>query len=360
MALARLLILVSARHPAVWVAGVAAAAAVAALGTLRQQLTPLVLGAATLVGGLTGVAAIGAVAGRGWIAARLVWPLVGLVIGGVAGGGLAGTVAAAVGVATAAGLVAALRRVMAPAADAATAALVGVGLAALAAGGAGIAFGDDRVAVAAAALAGGGLTLVARWCRAGLGVLVAPLPWALESRRLAALPTETALRQRLLLAAMLSSLVAMVGGLFLMPTVAGWVAVISGGWLTALALPPSCLGHAGGTDHHWARLERTGAFPATTMFGVRAAVRGVAWHAAILAWPGCVTLALSAGEPQRMHAAATVLGAVVVVAAGAALAGSWARGALWEGDGDCQRAETVLAGGLASAALALVGCLAWG
>ncbi|NBV47071.1 MAG: hypothetical protein EBR86_15910, partial [Planctomycetia bacterium] len=203
VARARLLIVVSARHPAVWVAAVAATVAVAALGALRQEGAPLSLGAATLAGGLTGVAAIGAVDGRGWIAARLAWPLVGMVIGGVSGGGLVITAAAAVGLATAAGLVVALRHVLVPAADGASAALVGAALAALAASGAGSACGDGRAALAAAALAGAGLTLLTRWCADGLGVLVAPLPWVLESRRLAASPTETGLRQRLLLAAML-------------------------------------------------------------------------------------------------------------------------------------------------------------
>jgi len=357
VACARLLIVVSARHPAVWVAAVAAVVAVVVLGTLHQHVASLSLGAATLAGGLTGVAAIGAVDGHGWIAARLAWPLVGMVIGGVSGGGLVITVAAAVGLATAAGLVVALRRVLAPAADGASAALVGAALAALAAVGAGSACGDVRAALAAAATAGAGLTLLTRWCADGLGVLVAPLPWVLESRRLVASPTETGLRQRLLLAAMLSSLVAMVGGLFATPAVAGWVAVISGGWLIALALPPSCLDHAGGTDHRWARLERVGAFPATTMLGARAAVRGVAWHAAILAWPGCVTLALSAGEPERLRAATTVLGAVGVAAAMAAVVAGWGRGAVWGAGGGWRRAETALACGLGLAVLMLVGGL---
>ncbi len=423
------LLSVCARRPAVWVAAAAAAAGVGGLAAAAPGGRALLLGAATALGGLAGAAAIGPAATPAWIGASLLWPALGILSGGLLTGQAAVAMAAGVGLATVAVLAIGLRPSTTEAPDSVSGALVGVGIVALATVGSGLMDGDDGGwALAVAGTVGSLLGGLVAMGRAWLEPLLEPAPWESQRRRQFPWPAASVLRQRLVLAAMLSSLVTMVVGLFLVPAAAGLVAVIGCAWLVALALPPACLGHGGSVDQRWRWLERCAVRPerprgfglegagqtASGMSGTgnhagtarepwsRAAGRrawiatvqgmlvsflrailvprghategarppwlapggavtglwGVAWHAAVIGWPACVAVALSAGAPTRLHGAVGVIGALAGMAIALMLATVWSR---WPSRGGLEpgAGETGHAVGLTLAAWALVAALAW-
>ncbi|MFZ4733927.1 MAG: hypothetical protein ACOYK7_15425 [Pirellulales bacterium] len=225
-----------------WVAAAAAAAGVGGLAAAAPGGRALLLGAATALGGLAGAAAIGPAATPAWIGASLLWPALGILSGGLLTGQAAVAMAAGVGLATVAVLAIGLRPSTTEAPDSVSGALVGVGIVALATVGSGLMDGDDGGwALAVAGTVGSLLGGLVAMGRAWLEPLLEPAPWESQRRRQFPWPAASVLRQRLVLAAMLSSLVTMVVGLFLVPAAAGLVAVIGCAWLVALALPPACL-----------------------------------------------------------------------------------------------------------------------
>lgn len=362
---ARVLLLASGRQPAVWLAAVAAIGGLGGLATVGDEARPELLGAACAVGGVAGTAAIGAADAGPWIAVRLVWPGIGLAVAALLTGRGVSAVEAGIGLATAAGVAAGLRRYAAEAADALTATLVAVALVSLAAWGGAVAGHRAGWAVGLSALAGLALPTAVVYGRPRLEPWFDPPPWTAPPERTIPWPTDTRFRQRLVAVAMVVSLVAMVTGLFLVPAAAPAVAVVASGLIIVLALPPACLRHGGSRDRRWCWLERAAVraadpagtwWPARLPAGAREAARGIAWHAAVVGWPACVAVALSAGEPQRLQGALGVLLAVAVAAGGvaaAAYAGGRSTPGVIEG-------ETAQAVGLAIAAGALVAAVSWG
>lgn len=312
--LVRLFARTDARRPASWLMLVAALL-VAADGSFAEATSGMAaLGAGAVLGvgaignlPLRACAALGAVsqAPRIWLVERVAWPAVGLVVGAVIAPAWPGapTVVAATGLAAAAATCFAIRRRGVPAADAASLTLVIAGIA-----GAGGAIGAARVG-ARAGNPSWGLAVaiaVAAWIAAG--GLAAGIDWR---RRAAAAWLHDAgpprlLRRWLTAVAMASALAAMTGWLFLDPSRAWLLPLLSVGWFVAIAVPEAALGEGAG-DVAGCRRSR-----------LRQSLAAIVTPAAILGWPAVVAAALGAGGAGGVRAAAVTV--VVLAIAAAALA----------------------------------------
>jgi hypothetical protein len=319
-----------ARRPASWL--MLAAAILTACATTGM----VAFGA----GAVLAVGAIGnlplracAALGRGsraplvWLVERVAWPAAGLVVGALFAPPSPGApaLAAAAGLAAAAATCFAVRRRGSPAADAASLALViaGISGAAGVTGAAQIASlpGIPEWAVAMA-------VAMAAWIAAVF--LAAGIDW----RRQAAAdwlhdsgPPRT-LRLWLTAVAMASALAAMIGWLFLDPSRASLLPVLSVGWFVALSVPEAALGDGATDSDGWRRLWRSAAgvpawwFPARSG-RLRQSLAAIVTPAAILGWPALVAAALGAGGAGGIRAAAVTV-VVLVVAAAVLAAIVWA------------------------------------
>jgi hypothetical protein len=292
---------IDARRPASWcVAGVTAAAAAALASDVRPVAAVgcgLLLGAAA-IGGLAREAAVADFI-RARIAARLVWPI----IGGMVGLGLAGFLSGD-GQATVRAAMALMTGGVAAAGIAlATRSLVGRGGSMAATG------MNDPVA---------GQSLVGRsWIDA---------------------------------VAMASTLVAMAVCFFLAPEAAGWYAVLAASWFTLLAVPVATL--AGGDET--ARRALLAASPGGPRLPGTAArsLRMLVAYAAVLAWPAAVAAVVTRGSGPAAEgsvAAIVAIAALLAVAAAGVAAATW-----WRWRDDSPLTTVALAHALAVAAVARV------
>jgi hypothetical protein len=172
---------------------------------------------------------------------------------------------------------------------------------------------------------------VAAWIVAGL--LAAGIDWR---RRAAAdwlhdAGPPRALRLCLTAVAMASALAAMIGWLFLDPSRASLLPVLSVGWFVALAVPEAALGDGATGPAGWWRL--------------RPSLAAIVTPAAILGWPALVAATLGAGGAGGIRAAAVT---IVVLAVAAVLLAA----IVWSLAAAGATAETLQAVALA-AALAL-------
>ncbi|MFN5756384.1 MAG: hypothetical protein ACK48M_06295, partial [Planctomycetia bacterium] len=144
---------------------------------------------------------------------------------------------------------------------------------------------------------------MAAWIVAGL--VAAGIDW----RRRAAYawlhdsgPPRT-LRLCLTAVAMASALAAMIGWLFLDPSRASLLPLLSAGWFVALAVPEAALGDGAIDPGGWRRPR------------VRQSLAAIVTPAAILGWPAVVAAALGAGGMTGIRAAAVTIVVLVVAAA---------------------------------------------
>lgn len=239
------------------------------------------------------------------------------------------------------------------AADAATAALV-VAAAAIAA-----MRGGPAVGLAAEA------ALVAGWLVAGM-LVAAGQRWtaahAAVQRRTAGvslgrgpLPAGGPLRRILNGLAMASMLVAMAGWLLLAPEHAAAARDLAMAWFIALAVPAALLQDGDAVRAAMEPIVRSAAsdrpHPRVAPFGPARAAAEVAWgHAAVIAWPGLVAMAVGLASPSGIWPAVAVVGGVSAAAVVVTLV---AAGLFWWG----ASGETALAVTMAIAvvALALIG-----
>lgn len=366
IASARVLLMVAARRPAVWVAGLGLTACLIGVA-VPGVAAGVAVGFAVAAGGLCAIGSAGRACTAGAIAASAVVPLVGVAIVGTAARCPVIAAAAAIGLVGAMALLAALRSRGAGAADAASVTIAATSAAGAAAAAA-RAVGDEAAALAAAAAAACVPAVVVLRAESLLERLVEPVAWTPSRVRLPQ-PGPTRLRHVLLQAAMLSSLAAMVGGLFLQPAGAPWVGALGAAWLIALTLPISCLGDEASPATAWRRLlagvpgpRAVAGSAGRRWFDVARSgspvARCVIWHLAVLAWPACVALVLSAGEAERRRAALVVLATLGAAAAAVLLVARV--GGHERRDTPAPSGETALAAGLGMTLLALLGVVTAG
>jgi hypothetical protein len=343
--LARLFARTDARRPASWLMLLAAAVVAADVSSagVTSGMVAFGAGAMLAVGAignlpLRACAALGRAsrAPRIWLVERATWPAVGVVVGAAIASPCPGPQAgaAATGLAAAAATVFAVRRRGVAAADAASLTLVIAGIAG-AAGAIGAAQIDPvdgmpawGVAVAIAVVA---------WIAAGF--VAAVIDWR---RRAAAAWLHDAgpprmLRRWLTGVAMASALAAMTGWLFLDPSRAWLLPLLSVGWFVALAVPEAALGE-GASDLGGRRRSR-----------LRQSLAAIVTPAAILGWPAVVAAALGAGGADGVRAAAVTVVVLAVAAATLAVI-------VWSLAARGATAETAQAVGLS---VALAAALAW-
>lgn len=317
-----LLLRITARRPASWLAAamacgaawasqpveavaVAALAMLAATGDLRVAGMPPSLGA--------------------WVIARMAWPLTGLASGvaiRLITAPLAGTttmpIARAAGVAvllTAVTVWAVRRQSEVATADAVSLAMLTATAAVLV----GLAAGSWLVAVVGWAA----MTAVASWLVHRFGRCTnGPLPRG-GGNLVAGLMFPTPLREALGRLAMATMLAAMVGWLLLDPARAGWAAALAAASMICLALPLVVFQNGCGDAavSPWALLLRS---TPGRRFGLsdkspELAVETVVRHAAVLGWPSLVAAAVAAGSPAGPWPA--ILVAAVIAATGGAILG---------------------------------------
>lgn len=309
--LARLFTRTDARRPASWLmllAAVPVAADVSYAGA-TSGMAALGAGAVLAVGAignlpLRACAALGTAswAPRIWFVERAAWPAVGLVAGAAFARPASGlpAVAAATGLAAAAATCFVVRRRGVLAADAASLALVIAGIA-----GAAGAIGAAQVGAATGIPVWGLAVAIAVTAWIAAGFVAAGIDW----RRRAATawlhdagPPRT-LRRWLTAVAMASALAAMTGWLFLDPSRAWLLPLLSVGWFVALAVPDAALG-VGASGLAGCRRSR-----------LRQSLAALVTPAAILGWPAVVAAALGAGGAAGVRAAAvTVIVLAIAVA----------------------------------------------
>ncbi|MFO0424585.1 MAG: hypothetical protein ACK52C_13125 [Planctomycetia bacterium] len=300
-----------ARRPASWLmllAAVPVAADASHAGT-TSGMVALGAGALLAVGAignlpLRACAALGT-ASRAplvWLVERVAWPAVGLVLGAALAPPCPAppAVAASIGLAAAAATCFAVRRRGVPAADAASLALVMAGIA-----GAAGAIGAVQIAAPVGRPASGVAPVIAMAAWIVAGLVAAGIDW----RRRAAYawlhdsgPPRT-LRLCLTAVAMASALAAMIGWLFLDPSRASLLPLLSAGWFVALAVPEAALGDGAIDPGGWRRPR------------VRQSLAAIVTPAAILGWPAVVAAALGAGGMTGIRAAAVTIVVLVVAAA---------------------------------------------
>jgi hypothetical protein len=339
--LAWLLARIDARRPASWLM-LAAAIPIAAAPMAWPTAAMVAFGA----GAVLAVGAVGslpmracAALGRGawaelvWLVERAAWPAAGLALGGAIAPPRPGApaLAAAAGLVAAAATGYAVRRRGSPAADAGSLALVIAGIAG-AAGAIGAAQIGSRPGIPAWSMAVA--IALAAWAVAGL--VAAGIDWR---RRAADAWLHDAgpprmLRLCLTGVAMASALAAMIGWLFLDPSRAALLPLLSVGWFVALAVPEAALGD-GASDAGGRRRWRQ-------------SLAAIVTPAAILGWPAVVAAALGAGGVGGIRAAAVT---IVVLAVAAMLLAA----IVWSLAAAGASAETAQAVALA-AALALPIC----
>lgn len=311
--LARLFARSDARRPASWLMLLAAVPVAADVSYAGGTSGMVALGAgAVLAVGAIGNLPLRACAALGtasrapliWLVERAAWPAVGLVAGAALAPPCPGppAVAAATGLAAAAATCFVVRRRGVAAADAASLTLVFAGIAG-AAGAIGVAQLGAWAGIPAWGVAVA--IAVAAWIAAGL--VAAGIDW----RRSAAAwlhdagPPRT-LRRWLTAVAMASALAAMTGWLFLDPSRAWLLPLLSVGWFVALAVPEAAMGEGASDLGGWRRS------------GLRQSLIAVVTPAAILGWPAVVAAALGAGGLGGIRAA--VVTVVVLAIAAAVLA----------------------------------------
>jgi hypothetical protein len=218
--------------------------------------------------------------------------------------------AAAAGLVAAAATGYAVRRRGSPAADAGSLALVIAGIAG-AAGAIGAAQIDSRPEIPGWSVAVA--ISLAAWTVAGL--VAAGIDWrrrAADAWLHDAGPPRT-LRLCLTAVAMASALAAMIGWLFLDPSRAALLPLLSVGWFVALAVPEAALGD-GASDAGGRRRWRQ-------------SLAAIVTPAAILGWPAVVAAALGAGGVGGIRAAVVTI-VVLAVAAAVLAAVVWSLAAL--------------------------------
>lgn len=320
---------IAARRPASWLAAALASAAVWAVEPVE----------AMAVAALATLAAVGHLPAPGlprslggWLAARLVWPVLGVATGGAvrlvgADSAPAATIVAAAGTAlllTAITLWAVRRAGAAPAsgvtaADAMSLAMVTSAAAVMI----GSAADSWLLATASwAALAVVGPCLV-RWLHDAAD---APLPRS-ASDMVAGPLSRTPIRRFLGRTAMVTMLLAMVGWLLLDPAQSDWAAVLAAVWMIGLTAPLALLqaGSADGRGSPWGALWRSaaGQRPGGSLLrgGPPMAVDTVARHAAVLGWPSLVAAAVALGSPAGPWPALVVAVVILTTAGGILLVG---------------------------------------
>jgi hypothetical protein len=348
--LARLFARTDARRPASWLMLLAAAVVAADVSSagVTSGMVAFGAGAMLAVGAignlpLRACAALGRAsrAPRIWLVERATWPVVGLVAGAAIASPCPGPQAgaAATGLAAAAATVFAVRRRGVAAADAASLTLVIAGIA-----GAAGAIGAAQIGLFQI----GPFDVVPAW---GVAVAIAVVAWLLAGfvaavidwrRRAAAAWLHDAgpprmLRRWLTGVAMASALAAMTGWLFLDPSRAWLLPLLSVGWFVALAVPEAALGE-GASDLGGRRRSR-----------LRQSLAAIVTPAAILGWPAVVAAALGAGGADGVRAAAVTVVVLAVAAATLAVI-------VWSLAARGATAETAQAVGLS---VALAAALAW-
>jgi hypothetical protein len=305
--LARLLARIDARRPASWLM-LAAAIPIAAAPMAWPTAAMVAFGA----GAVLAVGAVGSLPlractalGRGarpelaWLVERAAWPAAGLALGGAIApprpGGAVWAAAAGLVAAAATGYV--VRRRGSPAADAGSLALVFAGIA-----GAAGAIGAAQIGSRPGIPAGSAAVAIALVAWAVAGFVAAGIDWrrrAADAWLHDAGPPRT-LRLCLTVVAMASALAAMIGWLFLDPSRAALLPVLSVGWFVALAVPEAALGDGASDAGGWRR---------------RQSLAAIVTPAAILGWPAVVAAALGAGGVGGIRAAAVTIVVLAVAAA---------------------------------------------
>jgi hypothetical protein len=303
------------RRPASWLAGATVAAAVGGVVSLPDgsMWLPAILAA----GGIAAVAAIGdpprGVAGPvwAWAGARAVWPAAG-VLGAVGGAAiLAAAGVAAIPEASGRSL-AALLSAWAASAAAAVAVTVAFRCGATAAEASSLALAGVAAGAAAAAAAPAGPLAVRSASGIGAAVVVAGLVipgLATMQRRSVGGPNAPTFAAMLDGIAMASTLVAMAGWLFLVPSQSGRYALLVAAWFVVLAVPRAVLGSGSRDDACRRRLASE---------SDSLAWRTAGFYAAVLGWPLVVAAALSGDRTtaaDRLLVVAGLAGAAVVTAA---------------------------------------------
>jgi hypothetical protein len=296
------LVRIDARRPASWcVAGVAAASAAALASDVRPVAAVgcgLLLGAAA-IGGLARDAAVAELI-QARIAARLVWPI----LGGMVGLGLAGSLSGA----------------------------------------------GPAIVRAAMALMTGGV--------AATGVALAMRSPVGRGGPMAALGRNDAVtgqaplvgRSWIDAVAMASTLVAMAVCFFLVPEAAGWYAVLAASWFTLLAVPVATL--AGGDETARGALLAASAGGPRLPGSAARSLRMLVAYAAVLAWPAAVAAVVTRGSGPAAEGSVAAIAAIAVLLAVAAAAVAMAAWRRW-GD-DTPLTTVALAHALAAAVIARV------
>jgi hypothetical protein len=317
---------VEARRPACWLLLLAAIGGVSVAGSGRGVGIPEPA-AGFLLGGVLAVAALGAGAPApaghlggisatiAALVARLVWPVIGGIIGaltspgGASGPALAGLLG---GVGFTAALHARLERTVLNRADGASGALLinaGVGLGAAAAW--------SRFPESPAAR--GGATLVAVAAAIGAAAIVAHIPVAPRKPRGTGrlIASGEPARGRLDLVGMAAALAGMVVCLFLAPQAAAANSIVAIACFVALAVPEATMSPVA-LGRGWGRL--LGAVPLRPAGGVGGlgmtdlVTESVGFHALLLGWPSLVALALLAGDRERSVGAIRTIAALAITA----------------------------------------------
>lgn len=299
---------VTARRPASWLAAIIGCAATMAARPL-DAMSIAVLATVTAAGDLSDASSARSCGGG--LAVRMVWPLMGVVVGIATSPGDEGMLACLAVLVTASTLWI-VRRAGATGADLVSIAMVTAT--------AGLMAGVATDSIAASIAVWGALSLGAAW-------LLQVLPWRTAADHLprsgggmVAGPTSPSVVHRLLgWLAMATMLLAMVGWLLLDPTMAGWAAAVGIAWMLSLAVPVAVLGdrmfEAGSA---WtAVLQSTPRqWPGRMVIGSsgRPLIETVVRHAAVLGWPALVAAAVMANSQAGPWPAMLVVAGVVVVA----------------------------------------------
>ncbi len=337
-----LLLRMAARRPASWIAAGLAYAAVSA----GQPLVTMAVAA------LAALAAAGEFSppgmprcGAGWLAARTMWPLAGMMLGLAATPMVAAPALSAL-LLTAVSLWTVRQAGAAATIDLAPADTVSLGMVTAAA------------AVSVGGMADSWLLAVATW-----GVLLpvgpclvrwlhdpadAPLPRA-TSDLVPGLLSRVPIRRFLGRAAMVTMLAAMVGWLLLDPTQAGSAAALAAAWMLSLAGPVAAFhdGIKAAPGSPWDMVWRSTPGRRLLGGGDSLAVQTVIRHAAILGWPSLVAAAVAVGTPTGPWPALLVAASLLATAGLMVAAVVVCRGFSLSGD-------TVLAAVLVVAAVALL------
>jgi hypothetical protein len=265
----------------------------------------------------------------GWFAARLGWPLAGMMIGLVATPTVAAPALSAL-LLTAVSLWTVRQAGAAATIDLTPADTVSLGMVTAAA------------AVSVGSMADSWLLAAATWAvLLPVGPCVvwwlhdaadAPLPRA-TSDLVPSLLSRVPIRRFLGRAAMVTMLAAMVGWLLLDPTQAGWAAALAVTWMLSLAAPVAAFrdGTKAAAGSPWDMVWRSTPGGRLLGGGGSLAVETVIRHAAILGWPSLVAAAVAVGTPTgpwsallvaaSLLATAGLMIAVVVVCRGLSLSG---------------------------------------